>query len=169
MVESGRSVRYALQMRFLSAAVFVAMSIGSIAHAQGSDDPTECYDAIVKARIIEQTPSVIPKSDDDSVIIVWPWFLKLNVSKVVVGAAPTGPLLVLSMQHTSFRKGLGWRRWWLRRNSIGGFNLLRFGEADNLPRCLPDGEVAEAFIRPGPNQTLDGLLRDGERAYHARP
>ena len=156
-------------MRLLSAAVLVAMLIGSNAQAQGSDDAAECYDAVVKGRIVEQTPSVFPEGDDGSITMVWPWFLKLNVSKVVVGAAPTGPLLVLSMQHTSFRKGLGWRRWWLRRNSLGGFNLLRFGKAQNLPRCLAGGEVAAALIRPGPNQTLEGLLTDGERAYRARP
>lgn len=156
-------------MKFLSAAVLIVMLVGPTAHAQGSDDVAECYDAVVKGRIVEQTPSVFPESDDGSITLVWPWFLKLNVSKVVVGAAPTGPLLVLSMQHTSFRKGLGWRRWWLRRNSLGGFNLLRFGETENLPRCSAGGEVAEALIRPGPNQTLDGLLKDGERAYRARP
>jgi hypothetical protein len=156
-------------MRFLSAAVLVAMWIGSTAHAQGPDDTAECYDAVVKGRIVEQTPSVFPESDDGSITLVWPWFLKLHVRKVVVGTAPTGPLLVLSMQHTSFLNDLGWRRWWLRRNSLGGFNLLRFGEAENLPRCLAGGEVAEALIRPGPNQTLDGLLEDGKRAYRHLP
>jgi hypothetical protein len=155
-------------MRFLPATVLVAMLIGSTAQAQGSE-VAECYDAVVKGRIAEQTPSVFPESEDGSITIVWPWFLKLNISKVVVGAAPTGPLLVLSMQHTSFRKGLGWRRWWLRRNSLGGFNLLRFGEEEKPPRCAAGGKVAEPLIRPGPIQTLDDLLRDGKSAFPARP
>lgn len=156
-------------MKLLSAAVLVATLIGSTAHAQGSDDTAECYDAVVKGRIVEQTPSVFPESDDGTITLVWPWFLKLDVRRVVVGTASTGPLLVLSMQHTSFRKDLGWRRWWLRRNSLGGLNLLRFGEVENLPRCSTGGEVADALIRPGPNQTLEELLQEGQRAYRHRP
>ena len=153
-------------MRFLSVAALVVMVIAPAAHAQGSNDAAECFDAVVKGRIIEQTPSVFPESYDDSITMVWLWFLKLNVSKVEVGSASTGPLLVLSMQHTSFRKDLGSRRWWLRRNSLGGFNLLRFFEAEALPRCAASREAAEALIRPGPKQTLNDLLRDGKRAYN---
>jgi hypothetical protein len=143
--------------------------VASIAHAQSLDVAPECYDAIVEGKIEKQTPSVFSDSNDGSITMVWPWLLSLNVRQVVVGSIPTGPLQVLSMQHTSFRKGLGSRRWWLRRNSLGGFNLLRFAEAEGLPRCAVGREAAQALIRPGPNQTLDDLLRDGERAYRSQP
>jgi len=152
-------------MRCLISAMLFATVIGSSTRAQG--DVAECYDAVVSGRIEEQTPSVFPESEDGSITMVWPWFLKLKVRKAIVGAVPTGSLLVLSMQHTGFRKDLGWRRWWLRRNSIGGFNLLRFGEADKLPRCSAGGKAADPLIRPGPNKTLDDLLKEGERAYYA--
>lgn len=154
-------------MRCLASAALFATLIASSAHAQG--DIAECYDAVVSGRIEAQTPSVFPESDDGSITMVWPWFLKLKVRKAIVGAVPAGSLLVLSMQHTKFRKDLGWRRWWLRRNSIGGFNLLRFGGAERLPRCSADVKAAEPLIRPGPNKTLDDLLKEGERAYRAVP
>ena len=143
-------------------------AVSSPACAETQEIP-DCYDAVVFAKIIQQTPSVFSDSNDGSIVMVWPWFLKLEVRRTVSGAVPIGPLTVQSMQHTSFRKNLGSRRWWLRRNSLGSFNLLRFAESEGLSKCSADDLPAEPYIRPGPGQTLDSLLRDGERAYQASP
>lgn len=97
--------------------------------------------------------------------MTWPWFLQLDVKRGVVGTVDRGPLLALAMLHTSFEKNLGYRRLWLRRNSLGGFNLLRFGEQEKLIRCNSNTLPTAAFIVPGPGQTLQDLLREGERAY----
>jgi hypothetical protein len=131
-------------------------------------DDVECYDAIVSARLLRQTPSVFPDCGPDCITITWPWFLKLDVRKTLVGEAPRGELLALTMQHTYFRSNLGSRKWWLRRNSIGGFNILRFAEEQKLRRCAPDTAVAKAYIMPAPGQTIDDLLREGEQARGGR-
>jgi hypothetical protein len=148
--------------------VLLIAAVSSPACAETREIP-DCYDAVVVAKIMRQTPSVFPDSKDGYIIMVWPWFLKLEVRRAVSGAVPNGPLVVQSMQHTSFRKNLGSQRWWLRRNSLGGYNLLRFAESERLSKCSADGHLAEPYIRPGPGQTIDSLLSDGERAYRARP
>jgi hypothetical protein len=139
------------------------------AGAESDNDGLDCYDVIVKARIIGQTPSVSPDCGDDCITMVWPWFLKLDVKRVVTGPASSGRMVVQTMQHTHFRDGLGSPRWWLRRNSANGFNLLRVSKNHDLPMCRSDAPPAEPYISPGPGQTLQDLLLEGERAYRARP
>lgn len=156
-----------VRSNFLFCALLTA-AISSSACAKTQEIP-DCYDAVVVAKIMRQTPSVFPDSNDGYIVMVWPWFLELEVRRAVSGAVPIGPLIVQSMQHTGFRENLGSRRWWLRRNSLGGFNLLRFEESEGLSKCSADGHLAEPYIRPGPGQTIESLLRDGAGAYRARP
>lgn len=139
--------------------------VSSHALAQDAEEPPECYDAIVLAKIVKQTPSVFPNCGDDCIVMVWPWFLQLDVKRVVEGQAAKGLHLTLAMQHTSFRKDLGRRRWWLRRNSLGGFNVLRFGDDTKPARCASGISPANPYIRPSPDKTLQDLLRDGQAAY----
>lgn len=148
--------------------VLLGAAANSPAWAETQETP-DCYDAIVVAKILRQTPSVFPDSKGDFIVMVWPWFLKLEVSRTLSGHIPIGPIIVQSLQHSSFREDLGAQRWWLRRNSLGGFNLLRFAESEGLSKCSEDGQLAEPYIRPGPGQTIDSLLSDGERAYGAHP
>lgn len=150
----------------LGVLLMAAVSYPACAETQEIPD---CYDAVVFARIMRQTPSVLPDRNDGYIVLVWPWFLKLEVRRAVSGDIPSAPLVVQSMQHTSFRNNLGPRRWWLRRNSLGGFNLLRFAASEGLSKCSADGPLAEPYIRPGPGQTIDSLIEDGERAYRSRP
>lgn len=145
----------------ISAALGFSFS-GGIASAE--EDAPECFDAVVVAKIVRQTPSVIPECADDCIIMVWPWFLQLDVKRVVTGEVAKGRQLTLIMQHTSFRKDLGRRRWWLRRNSLGGFNVLRIDDSEKLARCAVGTPPMGAYIRPGPDKTLT-LLCEGEAAY----
>ncbi len=139
--------------------------LSSTAVAQSIEETPECYDAIVSAKIVLQTPSVFPNCGDDCIVMVWPWFLQLDVKRIVEGHATKGRQLMLAMQHTYFRKDLGTQRWWLRRNSLGGFNVLRFGK-ENIPvRCADGVSPANPYIRPAPGKTLQDLLREGQEAY----
>ena len=144
-----------------------SFSTVGVAGAQSSE-PTDCYDAIVSARVLTQTPSPIPDCGPDCIIMVWPWFMELDVKKVVSGDAPTGRLLTLTMQHTYFNRRAGSNRWWLRRNSLGGFNVLRFGEDQKLAKCAKGIPPAKAHIEPGPNKNLQDLLLEGKRMYGSR-
>jgi hypothetical protein len=121
----------------------------------------DCYDAIVSAVVVRQQPTLM-EDCDDCIIISWPWFVDLDVRRVVEGRASRGPLTVLAVLHTGYRRDLGQRRWWLRRNTLGGFNLLRFAEDEPPVRCLADAEPARPYYRPGPDQTLTDVRRAAE-------
>lgn len=124
----------------------------------------ECYNAEVSARIVSQTPTVFPDCGDDCIVISWPWILDLDVLRVHSGDASRGRLTVLAVLHTDYRRDLGSRRWKLRRNDLGGFNLLR--GAENLTaRCADDQVPATAYIKPADGQTLEDLRREGREHY----
>lgn len=129
----------------------------------------ECFDAAVSARITQQVPSVPPGCGDDCIITHWPWFVDLEVQRVLQGEAPTGPLTVLSVQHTYWSSDLGFRRWWLRRNAQGGFNLLGLDEEVMPIRCPEGTAPASAYITPGEGITLEEVRRHGEERYGRRP
>ncbi len=132
-----------------------------------ADEP-HCFDAFVSAKILRQTPTPASDCGDDCIVMSWPWILDLEVEHVLKGRAPTGRLTVLTVQHTYFRTGLGARRWWLRRNMLGGFNVLM--EAETTPsRCAKDTPPAQPYVTPSEGQTLRDLRRDGERQYGPGP
>jgi len=143
---------------FAAAAVFSASS----AMAQEAD----CYDAEVSARIVSQTPTVSPDCGDDCIVISWPWIIDLDVRRIHSGNLRRGRLTVLAILHTDFRRDLGPRRWKLRRNNQGGFNLLRNAE-EVTARCANDATPATAYITPPDGQTLEDLRREG-RAHYGR-
>jgi hypothetical protein len=121
----------------------------------------DCYDVIVSAVVLHQQPTIMEECDD-CIIMSWPWFLDLDVRRVVEGRASRGPMTVLAVLHTGYRRDLGPRRWWLRRNTLGGFNLLRFAEDEPPARCPADSEPARPYYRPGPDQTLADVRRAAE-------
>ena len=128
-----------------------------------SAQDADCYDAEVSARIVSQIPTVFPNDDDGWITISWPWIVDLDVSRVHSGDARRGRMSVLAVLHTYYRRDLGSRRWKLRRNDLGGFNLLR--GAENLTaRCAGD-EPARAYITPADGQTLEDLRREGRQRY----
>ncbi|MFS0735826.1 hypothetical protein ABC347_02135 [Sphingomonas sp. 1P06PA] len=148
--------------------VKLAMFSSTVA-AESALKPPDCYDAVVEARLLRQTPSVFPETDDGSIVMIWPWFIELDVTRVVIGPATTGRVTALSLQHTKLQNGLRSKRFWLRRHSLGGYNLLRFVKADGIPRCVGNTQPTEPLIKPGSDQSLDSLQREGERAYLAEP
>lgn len=144
----------------LGLSALIAVSGVSTAMAQ----ETDCYDAEVSARIVSQIPTVFPDSDDGWIVMSWPWFVDLDVSRVHSGDIQRGRLTTLAVLHTYYRRDLGSRRWKLRRNDLGGFNLLR-GAEDTTARCEADRPPAPAYIKPPHGQTLDDLRREGREHY----
>lgn len=124
----------------------------------------DCFDAEVSARIVQQTPTVM-SSCDDCIIMRWPWIIDLDIRRVYSGPVERGHLAVLTLQHTDFRRDLGARRWKLRRNTQGSFNVVEFSEDDPAIRCPADGPPALALITPPDGGTLDDLRREGREHY----
>jgi hypothetical protein len=128
----------------------------------------DCFDAIVRAEIVRQTPTLIPECDD-CIIMSWPWVLELDVERVSKGQVALGPLTVLTVQHTYYRTDLGARRWLLRRNSLGTFNVLRIGKKTEVRRCASNLPPAKPYIRPSQGRTLSDLVEEGEKYYGKGP
>lgn len=139
----------------------MAITTSGVSNAMAQE--ADCYDAEVSARIVSQIPTVFPDCGADCIIISWPWFVDLDVRRVHSGDAHRGRLAALAVLHTYYRSDLGSRRWKLRRNDLGGFNLLR--GAENLTRCADDQPPATAYIKPPDGQTLEDLRRAGREHY----
>lgn len=148
-----------------SSLALLAVFAGFTCHVGGAmAQEADCYDADVSARIVSQIPTVFPNDDDGWITISWPWIVDLDVSRVYSGEARRGRMSVLAVLHTYYRRDLGSRRWKLRRNDLGGFNLLR--GAENLRvRCAADQPPATAYIKPPDGQTLEDLRREGLKHY----
>jgi hypothetical protein len=97
----------------------------------------------------------------------WPWIVDLRVRRVHSGQVPRGPLTVITLQHNEYRTDLGARRWLLRRNTLGSFNVVHHPEEGTLRRCPLDAPAARPFIRPADGETLDDLRRADDE-YHSR-
>ena len=147
-------------------AVALALATGrSIAWAEEPDDAPPCFDAEVFGNMLRQTPTPIPDCGSDCLVMAWPWVVELDVDQVVRGAAPTGRLLVLSIQHTDYRSNVGGRLWLLRRNSDHGFNLLRTSPEAGLKFCGPGAPAAKPYIGLADHQTLRQLEAESRKAW----
>src|SRR3546814_1868652 len=65
-----------------------------------SSDLPACYDAKVRARPLDQIPSDIGDCGSDCILMSWPWFIDLQVKRVIDGALPSKMVRVLTVQHT---------------------------------------------------------------------
>jgi hypothetical protein len=146
----------------------VAYALLSAAPALAADDeaapPPSCYDAQVVARIVRQTPSEFPDCGEGCIVMRWPWFMELDVEHVARGGVTQGWMKVLTVQHTYMR----WDRpvrFWLRRNDLHGFNVVWDVDDARPRRCSSQDGRAQAYIHPGPGQTLGELEARGEREF----
>ena len=146
-----------------------ALAAAAAGPALAAEAAADCFDARVAARIVRQVPTVIPDCGEDCIVMYWPWLLDLQVERVDKGEAPLGRLTVLTLQHTYYIKRRDSTPWLLRRNDLGGFNLLRAAPGAPRPgRCAPGTPPASPYLRPAPGQTLDDVRREGEKRYGTR-
>jgi len=129
---------------------------------------TECFDAEVSASISRQTPTIVPDCGD-CIIMRWPWIVELQVQRVHSGRLARGQVTVLTVQHTYYRRDLGARRWWLRRNTLGAYNVLQPDEGETLQRCSAESPAARPYIQPPDGKTLEDLRRGAEEHYGHEP
>jgi hypothetical protein len=151
--------------------IFIALAFVGVSAARAGDVPAEpeCFDALVSASIDRQTPTVVPDCGDDCIIMRWPWVIELNVERVIKGKVPSGTLTVLTVQHTYYRTDLGAKRWWLRRNTLGAFNVLHLDQKARSDRCPAGTLPAKPYIQPADGRTLRDLIRESEDYYGKQP
>jgi hypothetical protein len=121
------------------------------------------------AKVVGQVPSDWPYSDNDYIIMSWPYFIDLDILRVVDGQIETRKITALSVQHTYWRSDLGAQKWWLRRNTQNGYNILRADDGAKPPKCPEGAEPDRAYLEPEPGKTLDDMRKAGERRYGSRP
>lgn len=141
------------------------LAVAAASPTDGQFRPAEappCYDALVMASIVRQTPTVMPDCEQ-CIWMAWPYIDYLDVKQIVRGHAPLGPLKALSIQHTYFVPSKA--RWWLRRNASGSFNVLSIEDKAKPVLCSNDDPPARPYIRPREGQTLDDLEREGDERY----
>ncbi len=157
----------------LGCSLGTALALSSLAGAAQTErlaSDEQCFDALVSARVVRQVPSVVPETvGSEMAISSWPFFIDLDVVRVLEGEAPVGRSTMLSVQHNYWRKGLGVRKWWLRRNTLGGFNILLEENTEALALCPENSGAAVPYISPGEGRTLQDVLRDGKDRYGERP
>lgn len=148
--------------------LYLAIAAMCLADGPALASEPECFDAEVSAVIIRQTPTVAPDCED-CIIIRWPWIIELDVQRVHRGRMVGGPATVLTVQHTYYRQDPEPRRWWLRRNTLGAYNVVQLVEGETPRRCSLDSQAARPFIRPATGKTLEDLRREGEDYYGPQP
>jgi hypothetical protein len=134
----------------------------SLVLAQKTSSADVCFDVKIKARAIEQIPSDIGKPTDGSIIMTWPWFIDLEVKRVLNGELLSNVVTVQSLQHTHFVSRT--RTWYLRRNSLGGFNAIVWAEGTYLKLCDAGSAPVDAFVSSS-RQTEAELRAAGQRRY----
>jgi hypothetical protein len=126
----------------------------------------DCVDAEILGSVKRQTPVDVGASVD-FIVTRWPWIVDMDVDRVLKGRAPPGRLRVQTFQHTYYTTGP--HRWWLRRNTLGGFNMYTATETGGARLCDPDAPPLRPFVEPGAGKTLDDLQREGEARYGRGP
>lgn len=143
--------------------LLTAVILISFAAPYGAMAEPACYDAKVRARPVDQVPSEIGDCGSDCIIMSWPWFVDLRVTRVIDGALPIKMVRVLTLQHT-YRVSRE-EPWLLRKNTSGGYNVLATETPSKLARCPAEVKPAEPYIRSGDGHTLDNLYDTGVRRY----
>ncbi len=150
-------------MRRFAPSTLLALGFTACVPTVASASDVECYDAKVRAKPFAQVPTVFPQSDDPSVIIMsWPWFVDLDVHRVLEGDVAKGRLETLAVLHTGYvRKTM---TFYLRRNSAGTYNILR-DDPEELERCPSNSLAATPYLRLSPDRTYADERREGEEEY----
>ncbi|WP_157696596.1 hypothetical protein [Porphyrobacter sp. CACIAM 03H1] len=137
---------------------FAAFSLGQPAYA---DEP-ECYDLKIRAKPVAQVPTEIIE-EPGYIVMSWPWFVDLEVERVLDGNSDETKLTVLAVLHTSYVAKT--RVFLLRRNTLGGFNLLRPESPEELTRCKAGVEPMISYLRTAEGKSLEDYRLAGEKAW----
>lgn len=114
----------------------------------------ECYDLKVRAELVQQLPALMPRANEDVLVMSWPWFLEFQDVSVIEGAWEQPQIAALIVQHTFFTRTK--QTWYFRRNNSGWFNLL--GPSARGRKLCPTGTPpVRAHLVPGEGQTLESL------------
>jgi len=139
-------------------AAFGALSSGQPAFAEEH----QCYDLKIRAKPVAQIPTEIVE-EPGYIVMSWPWFIDLDVKRVLEGEFNERKLTVLAVLHTSYVPKT--RVFLLRSNTLGGFNMLRPEKPEELTRCNAGMGPMLSYLRPAEGKSLEDYRLAGEKAW----
>lgn len=142
--------------------ILALMATPVLAHEGGSWPPGECYDAVVDAVILRQLPTQIPDCGPNCFIMRWPWFVEIDIKRVIKGKAPRGRIAVMTLQHSDILETGKPSRWWLRRTVDGGFNVIWEDRRDLPKACPADAAPTKPFLGVDSAEDRAAALRAAE-------
>ncbi|MBX7493579.1 hypothetical protein K3163_10200 [Qipengyuania sp. 1NDW9] len=132
----------------------VIAALSGCATTPTSVNETDCYDLKVRAKAIGQFPTPFP-NDPNYIVISWPWFVDLEVARVIDGRMNDPEISALAVLHSRYvDKTL---TWFLRENTLGEYNILRLAEPEKAKKCAPGVVRPEPYLRPSEGETLASL------------
>lgn len=134
----------------------VALMMGQSAHAEASD----CYDLKVRAKPVAQIPTEMIE-EPGYIVMSWPWFVDLEVKRVLEGDFKEKQLTALAVLHSGYVEKK--RVFLLRHNTLGGFNVLRPEQPEKLQKCDASIEPMRPYLRPADGKSLEDYRRAGEK------
>ena len=142
----------------------VIVTLSACATTSPSVNETDCYDLKVRAKAIGQFPTPIP-NDPNYIVISWPWFVDLEVSRVIDGRLNGRKISALAVLHSAYVDTP--RTWYLRENTLGDYNVLRFSDLEKSKRCVEGEARAEPYLRPSDGKTLASLRQEAIAEWQA--
>ena len=116
----------------------------------------DCYDLKVRAKAVGQFYTPYPDDDDpNNITLSWPWFVDLEVTRVIDGQLDDRQISALAVLHSAY--GPETQTWLLREHTLGGYNILRLSEPEKSKRCASGEALPDPYLRPSQGDTLESL------------
>jgi hypothetical protein len=101
--------------------LIVALACPIASAADESGEASACFDAVLVARLLRQTPTPFPEAGPGEIVMRWPWVLTVEPERVLYSRVPVPghPFDIGTVQHTSMRHDIEHLLIFLRRSKQG--------------------------------------------------
>jgi hypothetical protein len=98
-----------------------ALACPTASAADAAGEASACFDAVLVARLLRQTPTPFPEAGPGEIIMRWPWVLTVEPERVLYSGVPVPghPFDIGTVQHTSMRGDIEHLLIFLRRSKEG--------------------------------------------------
>jgi hypothetical protein len=141
-------------------AAFVGTSLALMGAPSAHAEAGECFDLKIRAKPVAEIPTEIVH-EPDYIVMSWPWFVDLEVKRVLEGDFKEKQLTALAVLHSGYARKT--RVFLLRRNTLGGFNIFRHEQPETLQKCDASITPMRPYLRPADGKSLEDYRRAGEQ------
>ena len=151
----------------MSRTAFLALAsalLAGCASIPPSSSETDCYDLKVRAKPVGQFYTPLP-NDPNYIVLRWPWFVDLEVTRVIDGQLDDPKISALAVLHSAYVDET--RTWLLREHTLGGYNILNLAEPEKSKRCASGEALPEPYLRLSEGETLESLRQAAVAEWEA--